>query len=856
MIPDGIEPDNIEILVVEDSLTQSEDLKYLLESKGYHVTVAPNGKEALERASEKHPTMIITDVVMPEMDGYELCRRIKADSSMQNVPVVLLTSLSRPEDIFRGLGSGADNFIRKPYDRKYLLSRIEYVLANRALRSTERLQVGIELTLGGQRHFIDAQRQQILDLLISTYEEAVVLNETLVRSNHVLDTLYHVAEALNSATSEDDVCEIAVEHASALPGVEAGWISLREGESLFRVVAVRGIEKELVENPETEPVCTCGKLCIEGELDRVIEIHDCPVLARNSKANDTPTHHASIPIWVEGHVLGVMNLIGSEVGGFSEDEQKTLRSVGNQVGIALERARLRSRMQSMVLGRTFALTAEIEQRKAVQASQARLAAILEATTDLVAITDHEGNAIYLNHAGKDLMGVSGNGSGYPFKLSEFLSDVGPDFTIADAYSAASQNGFWRGESTLTSRSGLTSPLSVVVLFHPGRDGENAYYSAIARDISASRAAELKIKTQLERLASLRSIDIAITGSMDLRVALNVLLDQVTGRLGVDAADVLVLNRELNLLEPVASRGFHSPGAGTASIHLGEGLAGRAALERTMVSTGSVLTNDHFTRKTAFADEKFDAYFAVPLVAHGQVRGVLEVYNRSPLDPDREWLDFLEALAGQAAISIDVVRLFDGLQHSNAELTLAYDSTIEGWSHAMDLRDKETEGHTQRVTDLTIRLGRRLGLADPELVHLRRGALLHDIGKMGVPDNILLKPGKLTDEEWVLMRKHPEYAYEMLSSIRYLGTAIDIPYCHHEKWDGSGYPRRLIGQQIPFAARLFAVIDVWDALRSDRPYRPGLSKGETLKVISDGIGSHFDPKIAEEFLEFVEQEKVE
>ena len=409
---------------------------------------------------------------------------------------------------------------------------------------------------------------------------------------------------------------------------------------------------------------------------------------------------------------------------------------------------------------------------------------------------------------------------------------------------------------LTSRSGLTSPLSVVVLFHPGRDGEYAYYSTIARDISASRAAELKIKTQLERLASLRSIDIAITGSMDLRVALNVLLDQVTGRLGVDAADVLVLNRELNLLESVASRGFYSHGAGITSIQLGEGLAGHAALERTMVSTGSVLTNDQFTRRTAFADEKFDAYFAVPLVAHGQVRGVLEVYNRSPLDPDREWLDFLEALAGQAAISIDVVRLFDGLQHSNTELTLAYDSTIEGWSHAMDLRDKETEGHTQRVTDLTIRLGRRLGLADPELVHLRRGALLHDIGKMGVPDNILLKPGKLTDEEWVLMRKHPEYAYEMLSSIRYLGTAIDIPYCHHEKWDGSGYPRRLIGQQIPFAARLFAVIDVWDALRSDRPYRPGLSKGETLKVISDGIGSHFDPKIAEEFLEFVEQEKVE
>src|SRR4030095_309227 len=148
----------------------------------------------------------------------------------------------------------------------------------------------------------------------------------------------------------------------------------------------------------------------------------------------------------------------------------------------------------------------------------------------------------------------------------------------------------------------------------------------------------------------------------------------------------------------------------------------------------------------------------------------------------------------------------------------YDSTIEGWSRALDLRDRETEGHTIRVTEMTLKIARIAGMADAELVHLKRGALLHDIGKMGIPDAILLKPDKLETEEWVIMRRHPVYAYELLLPIEYLQPSLDIPYCHHEKWDGSGYPRGLKGEQIPLAARLFAVIDVWDALRSDRPYR--------------------------------------
>ena len=230
-------------------------------------------------------------------------------------------------------------------------------------------------------------------------------------------------------------------------------------------------------------------------------------------------------------------------------------------------------------------------------------------------------------------------------------------------------------------------------------------------------------------------------------------------------------------------------------------------------------------------EGFVTYHALPLISRGNVNGVIECFHRTAVEPEQEWQDFLEALAGQAAIAIENTTLFAGLQRFNIEMEVAYDATIEGWSRALDLRDKETEGHSQRVTEMAVRLASDLGVTGDALMQIRRGALLHDIGKMGVPDQILLKPGPLSESEWEIMRKHPVFAYEMLSPIEFLVPALDIPYCHHEKWDGTGYPRGLSGEDIPLAARIFAVIDVWDALRSDRPYRPGWSAGSHPPPVS-------------------------
>ncbi|HEY0069514.1 MAG TPA: PAS domain S-box protein, partial [Chloroflexia bacterium] len=386
-------------------------------------------------------------------------------------------------------------------------------------------------------------------------------------------------------------------------------------------------------------------------------------------------------------------------------------------------------------------------------------------------------------------------------------------------------------------------VSTNLIYHAGRH----VICVSAHDMTERKRHEERIQRQLERVAALRSIDTAITGSLDLRLTLSILLDQVTAQLKVHAADVLLLNPRTQTLEYGAGRGFRFGGIAQSRLRLGEGYAGKAALQRHVFRIENLSDTGDLMRAPLIAGEDFVTYFAVPLLAKGQIKGVLEIFHRSAVEPEAEWLDFLETLAGQAAIAIDNATLFDDLQQSNLELALAYDVTLEGWSRALDLRDKETEGHTQRVTETTTRLARYMGVPEAEMAHIRRGALLHDIGKLGIPDSVLLKPGPLTSEEWEVMRMHPVYAYQWLSTIEFLRPALDIPYCHHEKWDGTGYPRGLKGEQIPRAARIFAIVDVWDALRSDRPYRkawPDEQVREHLRALS---GTHFDPEVVAAFL---------
>ncbi len=375
-------------------------------------------------------------------------------------------------------------------------------------------------------------------------------------------------------------------------------------------------------------------------------------------------------------------------------------------------------------------------------------------------------------------------------------------------------------------------------------------SAIA-DMAASNLyrARLFDQTQLrfQRLSALHSIDMAITSSLDLHLTLSVLLDQIVSQMGVDAADILLYDQALHWLEFSSGRGFVLSPPRVDHLSLTDTPAGQVALERRMLTIPDLLNTDIPTENWIAPQEGFRAYFAAPLISKSQVKGVLELYRREVFHPDDEWLAFLETLATQAAIALDSAELFNRLQRTNDELRQAYDATIEGWSHALELRDHETEGHSRRVTEMTVRLARSMRISDEDIANYRRGVLLHDIGKMAIPDEILLKSGPLTPDEQAIMRRHPEYAYNLLKPIAYLRPALDIPYAHHEWWDGRGYPRGLKGEEIPLSARIFAVVDVYDALTNERTYRPPWPEQKVIEYIHARSGSQFDPRVVEAFL---------
>ncbi|HEX7002177.1 MAG TPA: HD domain-containing phosphohydrolase [Trueperaceae bacterium] len=480
-------------------------------------------------------------------------------------------------------------------------------------------------------------------------------------------------------------------------------------------------------------------------------------------------------------------------------------------------------------------------------------AIVQGLPGIFALLDEDGHFTRWNRNFDRVLGLS----------DEEMAAVSPEQLVAvadrpkihDHFARVFEQGSAITELNLLTRRGEELPY----LLNGARIklGNKVYAAGVALDRSEIAAARKNIETlneelqeRLERITSLHEIDRAITGSLDLSLTLDVVLQQVTRRLKVDAASILLLQPASERLVFGSSRGFEkNTTLHDTSLRVGEGMAGRAALERQRIV---IQDPDAFRR--AFEDsgsivrQGFQSYVAMPLIAKGHLLGVLELFHRSRLDPTDDWYSFLATLSTQAAIALDSATMFESLERSNTELRLAYDRTIEGWARALDLRDEETEGHSRRVTDMTVSLAKRMGVPREDLVHVRRGALLHDIGKMAVPDSILLKPGKLDQEEWEIMKRHPTYAAELLGPIDFLRPALVIPLYHHEKWDGSGYPHGLKAKQIPIEARIFSVVDVYDALTSKRPYREAWQPQEARRYIEEQAEGHFDPTVVGSFLE--------
>jgi PAS domain S-box-containing protein len=369
------------------------------------------------------------------------------------------------------------------------------------------------------------------------------------------------------------------------------------------------------------------------------------------------------------------------------------------------------------------------------------------------------------------------------------------------------------------------------------------------DITETKKAFLRNQEQLSRLKALSQIDRVILTSYDLELNLKLLLRDVAAQLKVDAANIMISNSATRQLKSIASYGFKTPGFEQGEVDIGDGFAGRVALDRKPVfikNLDAQAENRDFLRVNA--DEDFVSYYGLPLVAKGQTVGVLEIFHRSELKPSEDWVDFLATIADQAAIAIDTIQTFEVLQKSQLELALSYEAAIEGWSRALDLRHREPAGHSQRVAALSVDLARQMGIKGEAILNISRGALLHDIGKMGIPDSLLFKEGELSESEREMLRQHPSYARDMLEGISYLKDAADIPYGQHERWDGSGFPRGLKGPQIPIAARILAVADIFDALTHEHKGKPAMSLHQALATMDGQAGILFDPGVVKALMD--------
>ncbi|MDK2979732.1 MAG: hypothetical protein PWQ55_79 [Chloroflexota bacterium] len=596
-------------------------------------------------------------------------------------------------------------------------------------------------------------------------------------------------------------------------------------------------------------------------------------------ANPRTSSELSVPIIVNKKVFGVINSESVKVGHYTEADQKLLTTLANQLAVAIEKIQLfeaekqHTKEITALYDTALATSSELETDTLYHKLYQEVKELFPLDIFSLVRYDQLSETIdiaYMKEKDKvvtELVGRKFNQEDSPLYRKVIL-DQKPFLSRELSKEKIQQNlpknsdkkvRSWLGVPLIT-RGYVIGAISVES-YEAGKYDEN--HRKLLESISAQAAIALdnarlleQTHNQIERLAALHDIDLVINSSLDLRVTLNILLDQVVEKLNVDAAAVLLLNPRSQILEYTASRGFHTHIIEQYHLRMGEGISGQAAMERHLVQALNLNElEDDLAYTNLMQEEGFASYYSVPLVAKGQIKGVLDLFNRTPLNPDQEWFNFLETLAGQAAIAIDNTSLLEDLHRTNVELSLAYDTTLEGWSKALDLRDKETEGHTQRVVDITLRIAQNMGIDNEELIHIRRGALLHDIGKMGIPDSILLKPGPLTEEEWEVMKRHPVYAHDLLYPITHLRSALDIPYSHHEKWNGSGYPQGLKGEQIPLAARIFAVVDVWDALTSDRPYRKAWTSKKALDYIREQSNAHFDPKVVDVFLSMIKSELI-
>ncbi len=685
-----------------------------------------------------------------------------------------------------------------------------------------------------------------------------------------------VGRDISATLQLDTVLERIASYAMNLLQAETSAVYMADAAtSTLQAIAALGVDaEEIKKDPLTIGQGILGNIALENIGEIVNDTANDPRTRIVRGTDSNPLEHImSVPIILKDKLTGLLTVWRSGTGTeFTSRELSFLTSLARQAAVAIENARLYKETQRR-LKELEIINRVSTSLRVTQSLEEMLPILLNEMLQLIN-TPH-GSVWLYDHTTDKLVQRAASGVETKLKhksLSPMEGIVGYTFRTGKTYRSSELKNdalLLEGERDdmipglgaicipIQSTAGPVGVLAVVIGIEQ-QITEEINLLAILAEITGNSIHRAQLyeqsQRQVRRLTSLRDIDSAIASSFDLRLTLNILMDQTLSHLNVDAVNIGLYHSELQSVSYLSGVGFTVPSPTRPPVRMGEGLAGQVLLKQRTCHITNLQNAPEAANEVLVKRERFVTYIGIPLIVKGQIKGVFEVFHRSPLSPTPDWMEFLHTLAGQAAIAIDSSQLFENLQRSNQELIQAYDTTLEGWARALELRDRETEGHTRRVTEMTMRLARFIGVNDNEMVNIYRGVLLHDIGKMGVPDHILKKKGKLTDEEWAEMRQHPVYAYNLLSPISFLRGVLDIPYCHHEHWDGSGYPRGLKGEQIPLAARIFSVVDNWDALLSDRPYREAWPLEKVKAYLRESAGTLLDPKIVNIFLSMIEQDQ--
>jgi PAS domain S-box-containing protein len=700
------------------------------------------------------------------------------------------------------------------------------------------------------------------------------------RRSRIIETLADIANEISATPVLNDLLDHVAQRALDLLNASHLVIFLVQNDNVtVKPVAARGsYSRELLSHAIKVGEGITGSIIASGRAEIV---NDTPGDPRTVRVPGTPKEDGmletmmSAPLTLRDRTIGAINAWRLRADGlFNQSELNFLISIAHQTSISIAL----TRVLQETIQRAEEAAAIAEVGRDISATLQLDLVLDRIATYAKDLLDAETSAVYLfQRADSRLHAVAAKGldsdelKNDPVELGSGLSGIialNKRGEIVNYDSSDPRAVVVKGTEVNPVEHLMGVPVlnndqltGLLVVWRTGveqefQPAELNFLTGLAQQAAVAIENARLFQLEQERRQEAENLQVAATAvasSLDLQQVLQTIMIALKHVIPYDSASMLLLEGDHVRLR--AAQGLPKP---------------EMALNQLFSSSNALLHAIHLSGKPvilsdAQKDPRFEAWaggegthgwLGVPLIARGEVIGYITLDSKT-LDAFRDKDAILaQTFAHQAAAAIDNARLYSGLEQANRELSRAYDTTLEGWGNALELRDKETQGHTRRVADLTLRLGRQLGLEEPELTHLRRGVLVHDIGKMGVSDEILHKETSLTKKEWDEMRKHPQYAFDLLYPIPYLRSALTVAYCHHERWNGSGYPRGLSGEEIPLPARIFAVVDVWDALLSDRPYRKAWPRTKVLDYLNDQAGILFDPKVVQTFLKMVEADTAE